>query len=200
MGKKWFLLCLCLLAEMGQAAPVTPVGTLAKPSSGQVGVFRPQTKAPVMMPRTVTPVIKSTTTVAVVHPISSTTIWKPTTPITPFQPGVPLATDTSAKDAPTTMGGNVLSQPKDFKNAGDAKGASLQHNVGGLAQTAVNEVDPNDKQIDALKEVAKGNDAAGSVEDMKKRMEKMCQDGKCPDFKGFGDKVKEKVSSKPKQS
>lgn len=200
MNKEWFLFCACLLVAMGgQAAPITPSAALSKPSSNTVGVFRPQTAdAPVVKPTTMMPVFKSTTEVVAEHPKTTMPVFKPTTPVVPFQsPLTPLATNTSAKDAPTTMGGNVLSQPKDFKKeSGGKEGFNLRSNVGGFAQNEIEEIDPNDKKVDALRSLANKNNPTGSVEEMKKEADKLAGD---KGLKGLTDRIKDKATNKKPQ-
>lgn len=196
---KWALFCVCLLISVeGQAAPATAPNVPSKPSSSTVGMFRPQTAgSPVFKPTTVTPVIKPTTVVVVEHPVTTTPVWKPTTPVATFQsPIMPFATNTSAKDAPTTMGGNVLSQPKDFKKeAGEKKGYNLQSNVGGFAQKEIEEIDPNDKNVDALRALSNKNNPLGSIEEMKKQASQLAGD---KGLKGLKDRIQNKAAGKKK--
>ena len=195
---KWVLFCVCLLVWVeGQAAPATAFNVPSRPSSSTVGMFHPQTaESPVFKPTTVTSVIKSTTVVVVERPVTNTPVWKPTTPVATFQSPMPLATNTSAKDAPTTMGGNVLSQPKDFKKeAGEKKGYNLQSNVGGFAQKEIEEIDPNDKKVDALRSLADKNNPLGSIEEMKKQASQLAGD---KGLKGLKDRIQNKATNKKK--
>lgn len=196
MKKEWLLLGICFVAVAGYAAPATGTSTLKKPSSS-VGVFHPQTSTPVIKPTTVTPVVKPVTNVVVEHPVTNTPVWRPTTPVAEFQSSY-SATNTSAKDAPTTMGGNVLSAPKDFKKEStekkeEKKGFALQHNVGGMSQASMAEIETSDKHIDSMKAMANKFSPTASTSELKSQADEFLN---ASGVAGIKDRVKEKAGLK----